>query len=147
LTVYQLLIIDFREGCDPVRREVLYNILTEYGLLMELVSLIKMCLNKTCNKVRIVKYFISHVTYSKLSETRRCLTPLPFNFAIEYFLRKVQNNQVGIEMNGTHRLLIYADSMNLLGNIINTTKKNTEAVTDASKEVDPEAKTEKLNVC
>jgi hypothetical protein len=35
----------FKEAYDSVRREVLYNILIEFGVPMELVRLIKMCLN------------------------------------------------------------------------------------------------------
>jgi hypothetical protein len=39
-----------------VRREVLYNVLIEFGVPMNLVRLIKICLNETYNKVRIGKY-------------------------------------------------------------------------------------------
>jgi hypothetical protein len=39
-----------------VRREVLHNILAEFGILMKLVSLIKMCLNETYGRVRVGKY-------------------------------------------------------------------------------------------
>jgi hypothetical protein len=48
-TVHQLF-IDFKETNDSLRREVLYNIFIEFGLTMNLVRLIKMCLNETCNK-------------------------------------------------------------------------------------------------
>jgi hypothetical protein len=41
------LFIDFRSACDSVKREVLYNILVEFGIPMKLVRLIKMCLNET----------------------------------------------------------------------------------------------------
>jgi hypothetical protein len=58
-----------------------------------------------------------------------------FNFTLEYAIRKVQENQVGLKLNGTHQLLVYADNVNLLENNLNTMKKNTRAVTDASKEV------------
>jgi hypothetical protein len=58
-----------------------------------------------------------------------------FNFTLEYAIRKVQENQVGLKLNGTHQLLVYTDDVNLLENNINTMKKNTEAVTDAIKEV------------
>jgi hypothetical protein len=42
---------------------------------------------------------------------------------------------VGLKLNGTHQLLAYADDVNLLGDNIDTIKKNTETVTDSSKEV------------
>jgi hypothetical protein len=41
-TVHQLF-IDFKKACDSVRREVLYSILIGFGVLVELVRLIKMC--------------------------------------------------------------------------------------------------------
>jgi hypothetical protein len=58
-----------------------------------------------------------------------------FNFAIDSAIRKVQENQVGLKLNGTHHLLAYADDVNLLGYNIDTIKKNTETLIDASKEV------------
>jgi len=38
------LFVDFKKAYNSVRREVLYNILTQFGIPMKLLRLIKMCL-------------------------------------------------------------------------------------------------------
>jgi hypothetical protein len=60
------------------------------------------------------------------------------NFALEYAIRKVQENQVGLKLNGTHN-----DDVNLLGDNIDTIKKNTETLIDASKEAGLKVNAEK----
>jgi len=53
--VHQL-IIDFKKAYDPVMREVLYNILIEFGIPIKLVRLTKMCLNETCGRFCVGKH-------------------------------------------------------------------------------------------
>jgi hypothetical protein len=71
------------------------------------------------------------------------LSPLLFNFALEYVIRKVQENQMGLKLNEICQLLVYADDVNLLADNIDTIKKNTQTLIDGSKEVGGEVKAEK----
>jgi hypothetical protein len=72
--------------------------------------------------------------YSDIKEGD-ALSSLLFNFALEYAITEVQENEVGLKIYWTHQLLVYADDVNLLGDDIDTTKKNTGTLIDARKEV------------
>jgi hypothetical protein len=56
--------------------------------------------------------------------TRRFITA--FNFALKYTIKRVQVNQDGLKLNGTHQRLVYADD-NVLGVNVHTLKENAEA--------------------
>jgi hypothetical protein len=107
-----------------VRREVLYILLIEFGVPMKLVRLIKMCLNETYCKFHTGKILTDSFPFQNGLKQGDALSPLVFNFALEYAIRKVQENEVWLKLNGTHQLLAYADAVNLLGDNIYTMNKN-----------------------
>jgi hypothetical protein len=78
-------LVDFKKAYDSVRREVLYNILIEFGVPLNLVRLIKMCLNESYSEVRIGKHLSGNVLIQNGLKQGDALSTLLFNLALEYW--------------------------------------------------------------
>jgi hypothetical protein len=63
------------------------------------------------------------------------VSPLLFNFALEYAIKRDQVNQDSLKLNGTHLLLAYVDDVNILEGSVHTVKENAEALVAATKEI------------
>jgi len=140
--VHQLF-IDFKKAYDSVGREVLYNILIEFGIPKKLVRLIKMCLTETYRRVRVRKNLSDMFPVRNGLKQGDALSPLLFNFALECAIRRVYLNQDGLKLNGTHHLLAYADDVNILGESIHTVKENAKPLVIATKEIGLEVNADK----
>jgi hypothetical protein len=108
--------------------EILYNNVIELRIPVKLVRLIKLCLHATYSRVLAGKLLSELFPIRNGLGQRDALSPLLFNFALEYAIRRVQLNQVGLKLNGTHLLLVYADYIDILGGSVHTIKKNAKAL-------------------
>jgi hypothetical protein len=88
------LFTDFKKAYASVKREVLYNILIDFGIPKKLVRLIKMFLNETYSKVRVGELLSDTFPLQNGLKQGDALSPLLF-IALNYAIRKVQENEVG----------------------------------------------------
>ena len=89
--VHQLF-IDFKKAYDSVRREVLYKILIEFGIPRKLLRLIKMSLAETYSRIRVGKNVSHRFPVRNGLKQGDALSPMLFNFALWYAIRRVQVN-------------------------------------------------------
>ena len=94
-----------------------------------------MCLTERYSRVRVGKNVSDMFPIRNGLKQGDARSPLLFNFALAYAIRRVQVNQDGLKLNGTHQLLAYADAVNILGGSVHTVKKIVEASVAATKEI------------
>ena len=79
------LFIDLKEAYDSVRREVLYNILIEFGVPKKLVRLIKLCLTETYSRVRVGKNLSDMFPIRNGLKHCHCFSTLPWSMPLGWF--------------------------------------------------------------
>jgi len=94
-----------------------------------------MSLTETCSKVRVGKIVSDRFPFRNDLKQGDALSPMLFNFVLEYTIRRVQVNQDGLKLNGTHQLLAYAEDVNILGGNIHTVKENAEALEATTRKI------------
>jgi hypothetical protein len=101
----------------------MYNILIEFHIPIKLIRLLKMCLTETYSRVRTGKNLSEMFPIRNGLKQGDALSPLLFNLPLEYAIKRVQVNQDGLKLNGTHQLLAYADDVNISGGSVHTVKE------------------------
>ena len=102
-----------------------------------------MCLSETYRRVRVGRFLSDAFAIHCGLKQGDALSPLLFNFALEYAIRRAQENRIGLYMNGKYQLLAYADNVNMLGENLQTIRENTEIFIKASKDIGLEVNSEK----
>ena len=102
-----------------------------------------MCLTETYSRVRVGKNLSEMFPIRNGLKQGDALSPLIFNFALEYAIKRVQVNQDDLKLNGTHQLLAYANDVTILGGSVHTVKENAEALAVATKEIGLEVNADK----
>ena len=96
-----------------------------------------------CRQMRIENYFPSSFLIEDGLQQGYAFSTLLFNFSVDCAIRKVQETNLGLDMNDTHQVLAYVDDVNLIGDAIRTIERNVYVLFNACKDIDLDVNTGK----
>ena len=140
--VHQLF-IDFKKAYDSIKREKLYNILIQFGIPKKLVQLVRMCLSDPISRVRVGNNMSDSFEIRSGLKQGDALSPLLFNFALEYAILKIKEDKKGLALNVLNQLFVYADDVDLIGDDIDALQSNSEVLVEACDEIGLQVNVEK----
>ena len=101
-----------------------------------------MYLNETYSRVRVCRSLSDVFPIHWGLKQGDALTPLLSTY-LDCAIRRVQENRIGLDMNGKYQLLVYADYVNMLGKNLQTVRENAEIFIKASKDIGLEVNSDK----
>jgi hypothetical protein len=107
----------------------------EYRIHTKLVALVKMSLNETHGSFPIGQHLPEMFSIKNGLKQRDALALLVFIFTVVYAIKRVQAIQEVLKLSGTRPLMVYDDGDSLLGQSIQTIKKNTGNLLVSSKKI------------
>ncbi|KAJ0179056.1 hypothetical protein K1T71_005831 [Dendrolimus kikuchii] len=123
----------FRKAYDSIDRAALYTILRNFHIPKKLIDMIIVATSKCTMRVRVGRELSDDFAVITGLKQGDALSPTLFNLVLEYVLRRVMTLEVGVQLNGRHKVIGYADDLALLG-------ENREEIIKAAKVLEQEAK-------
>ena len=102
-----------------------------------------MCVTEIYSRVHVGQFLSDAFPIHCGHKQGDALSPLLFNFALEYAIRRVQENRIYLDMNRKYQLPVYADEVNMLAENLQTIRENTEIFIKASKYIGLEVNSKK----
>ena len=109
-----VLFVDFKQAYDRIKRQKLYEALRELGMKNKLIKMIKLTLKDTDNRVRIKGKLSKKFKVKEGLRQGDPLSPILFNCALEYVVRKANLNRSGLLYHKSHQCLAFADDVAIL---------------------------------